>query len=614
MGWGSTRNKSGTAAACPSTSISERALLEGYRMGLQTRGANKSAHHERGANGKGSGKGGGKNGKSDGGKGSATREDRTCQREGCRAAERGQATWGGACNCHVCGLSLTATLPVEQLCARAYEQRLSEAKDTAAKNKGVTAPQAKAAAKSKAAPRNAAEALTDEQLADRRTERLAELKGAKTPPKDDDQATALQEVAKVFLDDRKEMRRMEVDKELVESACGLDKKAKGIIDSLKAEALPSERPLQSPAEVLQSLLARSSEVKADIGKDRAQETLDTTRAGLAALRAGGVTDDDEVVRLMISREKKQLAELTRLGEKAPSQEMRKETMASIRQNFVKQLQAQADFRSNRAEKAEERAAARTSLAQELMSTARALLDAASAAKSRLCLEHAGRAEHKREQGAKVLELIDERVVELDAQDVDFTDAGQEDMTTPTEDDRDEAQRLSSLLEKQLLQLRGAATQSDAVIAEQAAALAKAETVWDATEDLWLEFDAKPELVPKIEVPIPELTETALETLAALFSATPWGAQLPALTFGHLGVQPHMVHTLLGDTMWVQCWGERHGRVNGMNFVPYKMVNVLRWITDQAQPHLEDASKQRGIERFSAIAKAAKDRREGGSPY
>ena len=75
--------------------------------------------------GKGKGKGskgkGKDNGKGKGkGKGAAQAPapvERTCRREGCRAAERKQATWGGACNCHTCGLSLTATLPVEQLCS-----------------------------------------------------------------------------------------------------------------------------------------------------------------------------------------------------------------------------------------------------------------------------------------------------------------------------------------------------------------------------------------------------------------------------------------------------------------------------------------------------------------
>ena len=76
----------------------------------------------------------------------------------------------------------------------------------------------------------------------------------------------------------------------------------------------------------------------------------------------------------------------------------------------------------------------------------------------------------------------------------------------------------------------------------------------------------------------------------------------------------MVHTLVGEAMWGRCWGERHGRINGMNFVPYKMINILRWIADQAQPHLEDASKKRGLEMLDAIEKAAKDRREGGAPY
>ena len=56
--------------------------------------------------------------------------NRTCQRDGCRAATKKQATFGDAAGCFECGLSLTATLPVEQLVAWAWLERLEAKKAT----------------------------------------------------------------------------------------------------------------------------------------------------------------------------------------------------------------------------------------------------------------------------------------------------------------------------------------------------------------------------------------------------------------------------------------------------------------------------------------------------
>ena len=136
--------------ACPSTNAAERALLEGYRIGCAVSGSQTWSKGTTKGDGSASawGKGaGGKHG------GTATKHDRTCQREGCRAAAKKQATFGGGCNCFACGLSLQATLPVEQLVDWAYAERL-DAKRTENLDKGTGAtPAAKPAApRAKALP------------------------------------------------------------------------------------------------------------------------------------------------------------------------------------------------------------------------------------------------------------------------------------------------------------------------------------------------------------------------------------------------------------------------------------------------------------------------------
>ena len=76
----------------------------------------------------------------------------------------------------------------------------------------------------------------------------------------------------------------------------------------------------------------------------------------------------------------------------------------------------------------------------------------------------------------------------------------------------------------------------------------------------------------------------------------------------------MVHTLLGDKMWADCWGEWHGRINEENFVPIKMVTILKWITEQAALHLENTALKQGQVQYTAVEKDASERRKGGSPY
>ena len=137
---------------------------------------------------------------------------------------------------------------------------------------------------------------------------------------------------------------------------------------------------------------------------------------------------------------------------------------------------------------------------------------------------------------------------------------------------------------------------------------------NALDDLWLNFDAKPTLLPKLQDKPPADQQAALNALAALFMAVPWGAQLPAVNFAAIGAPPSVVHTLVGDTVWQDCWGERQGRINAQNMIPFKMLNILKWITEQALLQLEPIDLERGKVRFLAVQQAAQKRRREGSPY
>ena len=73
---------------------------------------------------KGSGKDGPKGGGKNGKHGAATQKQRLCPWADCAAANKKQATWGGAAACHCCRRAFSATPPIEKLVDWAYEEKL----------------------------------------------------------------------------------------------------------------------------------------------------------------------------------------------------------------------------------------------------------------------------------------------------------------------------------------------------------------------------------------------------------------------------------------------------------------------------------------------------------
>ena len=146
--------------------------------------------------------------------------------------------------------------------------------------------------------------------------------------------------------------------------------------------------------------------------------------------------------------------------------------------------------------------------------------------------HYDRANLKKDQGAAVLDLVDQMVANLEVEDVVFEDAQNEDEhapTTETEDDRDEAKRLTGLLEQQLLQFRQAAPKADAKIAKQEEVIKKAGLAAkapaddkdnDPANDVFLEFTADINLLPKLQGTPQGEQKKQLTTLAVFFAAVP----------------------------------------------------------------------------------------------
>ena len=606
MGW---PHSKGNAQASPSISAREQGFLDALRL-TQASGGDK---------GKGHGKGGGKTGKSGGGKAGGkgngpAAEDRTCQREGCRAAHNRQATWGGAMACHCCGLSLTATVPVQQLVGWAWDKRLQAQADKAqGKAAGAAAQPKAAAAAAGSAPKATPSA---EELLALRNERLTLLKSAAATGKVEvAPPTALQEVTRVFLDVAQPGVKVKIEPSTHENTKELDDKVKAALASLKEETLPAEAALKTPSEIVNAMLAKPT--KALQGKSEAEQALQTTRSGLASLRSCGTPESDEVILLMVARESRQAKELQLLDDKTPSQEQRECNLIAARADYAKELSRRADARTLGASKAAERAAARLKVAEFVLEAAQHLKEVLQTHHDELQHAHGQLATLKREQGAAVLALLDEKLEDLQSEDVyfeEFEDAEEPAPTvTKTENERDEARRLSLLLEAQLNRLQQAATAAEANAADAAPVGQNAAAATNLWSDLHISFQADPDQLPKPETVQGELLEAAAR-LHALLQAVPWGCALPAVQFHNLEMKPAGLHSLVGDTIWQACWRDRHHAITPQHAVPYQLLNIAKTVVERLSLTVSDAHRAAGNTLYKAAVQQSENRRAAGGPY
>ena len=133
-------------------------------------------------------------------------------------------------------------------------------------------------------------------------------------------------------------------------------------------------------------------------------------------------------------------------------------------------------------------------------------------------------------------------------------------------------------------------------------------------DLQLDFRSDTQLLPVLVSNPDEERAKQLACLKALFAAVPWGAQLPTVNFRSLGAHPAFVHGLLGDTMWVDCWKARQADITVDHMVPYKIMNILKWLVERDSSSLEEAQLQLGRDRYLQICNEAAQRPKRGGPY
>ena len=433
----------------PSTNNAERALLDGYRMGIaayEQKGGGKGAGGK-GAKGDGGGKGSSAWG---GGKGNGVPlADRVCKREGCHAAERKKATWGGSGGgCFCCGLSLTATLPLEQLCEWAYEERLQgrrEEQKTAAKQDKAPpadtppAKNAPAAPPAKAAKTTAptAAALTTEQLAERRTERLAAWKAAGAPQTPAEKSWAEKQdpaavTSGVFTNltapevAKTSPKKLQVPKELMQGMKEeLAEQANAILDSLSEECYPWDTPMETAEAIVNKELMAVSSGHSVANQEAAEASLQGTRRSIAALDAPA---DDPDLAILLKRQERQEKEVARLTGKKPTTKLQKLALEDIQVTYRKKVQAAVEGTERGETKAKLRAKTREETLAGMVAKLQALQTFVTDAHKELADLHNARAGAKASQAAEVHSLIDEKIAAIDQRAAAEPDEDMEDRT------------------------------------------------------------------------------------------------------------------------------------------------------------------------------------------
>ena len=554
-----------------------------------------------------------------------------CPWADCTAAQKQQATVGGGANCHCCRRAFSQAPPLEKLVEWAYKLKLQAPPTTSLKagkdGRGAQQEKGKGNGKGKAgkgADKQAAPAAAqaDDDLKALRAARLAELKTAKdaqaAPP------TVLQEVAKVFdVEDNSAQRTLQLLEALVTDVAGASAQAKKVVDSVHAEILPSQKELPTPDITLAQLLQSVKSCASVATKEAAERALSATSQAVVALQACGTSDTDADLLMLLKRQVRQRGEVTRLTDKAPTFELRRLALAEARVAYEKQLQAEQDFTARGKQKAKARIQEREQILHDVAEVIDALKRANAAAGLQLQEEHDVRAAKKNTLGIQVLNLIDEKIDNLEDEDMNNEEA--EDATkeeaTVTEVERErlrsqlrtlqqataaekdagtelaisgwcqqaqsdelakalaEVEQLKATLEVyETLAAPGGAADAPAAQAASASSIAA-----PGREDLWLEFAADTAQVPLWQGAPTDDQKSSVLTLAALFSAMPWGSPMPATTFDLLHTPPCFVHGMVGDEIWQTCWGDRHTNITGAHSVPYKMLHILKWAVETNAP-------------------------------
>jgi hypothetical protein len=398
-----------------------------------------------------------------------------------------------------------------------------------------------------------------------------------------------------------------VDEKTLAALKSMAENARQVVVSINSELLPAPIELATPAESLDIMLHKSSDFRSGAGLENAAAALRVTKSVILTMQNGGTPADDELYVKLVAREKAQSAAHEKLIDKAPSCGMKRETLLTIKQEFVRQMTKEADGRKAGATKAADRAIERQRLAHLNLAAAQALVDEVTETRKLLSDGHRERGDRKHAHCLEVVELINARLASMSTDDVVFVDAMEDDAPqTAAETERDEANRCNDLLTLQLQQFQA---QAAAFVAASAAEMTSAPPA-DPYADLLLDFPAERDQLPSLGTPDP-IQLRSMQQMAAIFAAIPWGTQAPALQFSSLDVAPSFAHSLVGDAIWAACWQDRKDHIGSSHWIPVKLLNILMHIVRQEDGTMDVQMLETGKKRYAEVESNARSHRRVG---
>ena len=260
--------------------------------------------------------------------------------------------------------------------------------------------------------------------------------------------------------------KVEVNKELLDTIKGWTTKAGEVVKSLKEESFPKPRQPEDAAATLASLLASTPSFASEHERVATAKALQVTKGSLLQQTELGLSSDDPVCKALAEKIQALEATQKRLEKHPSSVARRRQALVAAQGVFADQRKAMDDRAEQCQLKAKERAALRTQLVRDLLGAAQELETMAEEVATELEAQHGRRKVDRQAAATDVLDLISEKLEELEAKelapDAVYQDAQEAEDATETEMALDEAVAASK---SQLEAANASATEMKARIAQ-----------------------------------------------------------------------------------------------------------------------------------------------------
>ena len=597
-----------------------------------------------------------------GGKG-AVQKKQFCKWKGCKAAEHKKPTIGEKTECFGCGKHFRNQPPLQKLVDWAYDDELEQERkkaaapntqtgDKVAKGAGAAKGGGKGGKGGKSKTPQGAPAQKPDTTAEEeglRKKRLEEMRAAKAgepceadeaSPKAVEECTILEEVAAAWTMQGADAnaKALQIDPKLAQELEEWD--LRPLFETMKLDHLPAAYTLKSASEVVTSILSASKPCAGALAAGKLEAELTALKSTLVHYDAVGLEDlrNDTLAKIKATSEKLEKS-------KTPTAELQRKDVVAVKAQFIKDAQARTETALTGKRKAEERIAARTELIQNTLSMYQRLANAIVDRDLAIEAAHTSKSAEVESRDMEVCLMFDRKVEELAAKEAASKAAQATSAATataaaakaraessssaaaaaPKPDTTSNPELATALLELETFKQQQSDLMQKIQDLQAAAATPSAPTEEGSTvdadndpaSDVWREFSADISKVPVAPGSLQAMEpsdKAQVTTLKAFCAAIPWGAPTPAVTFHVLGTHPSIAHGLVGDGIWRDCWGEKHGRITTSHIVPYSLFSILKYAVDQVKETPDAKSVEEGKNRWAQAKTEAAERRVRGKPY